>query len=215
MRQIVTHCYNQTPLHCHKWQTLYFILHESVLDISHLKVFGCGAYVHILKDVHINGLSHKSGLMVYLGHTDGIKASVFMRLSNNTVFTSITTLFDETLYPKCLNACVCETIHVNEPRAQQLPHDADEDTIPGDLDDISIPSTKREPISAEPDGANTSVDIKDDKAVPQPSPLVPDPIPLRRSTQLRKVLTHSGNIYGKDRHPTKIETDMQCNRIWR
>ena len=138
-----------------------------------------------------------------------------MRLSNNTVFTSTTALFDETLYPKCPNAHVCGTIRVNEPRAQQPPHDANEDTIPDDLDDIPIPPTKKEPTSAEPDGANTSINIEDDKAVPQPPPPVPDPVPLHRSTQLRKVPTHSGNIYRKDRHPTKIETDMQRNCTWR
>ena len=175
------HCYNRTPLHYHKWQTPYFVLHGSVPDISHLKVFGYSAYVHILKDMHVNALSPKSELMVYLGHTDGIKASVFMCLSNNTVFTSTTALFDETLYPKCLNARICETIHVNEPRAQQPPHDANKDTIPGDLDDISIPPTKREPAPAEPDRANTSDDTEDDEAVPQPPPPAPEPVPLRRS----------------------------------
>ena len=82
----------------------YFVLYGSVPDTSHLKVFGCGAYVHIPKDVCINVLSPKSELMEYLGHTDSIKASVFMHLSNNTVFTSTTALFDETLYPKCPNA---------------------------------------------------------------------------------------------------------------
>ena len=155
-------------------------MHGSVPDISHLKVFGCGAYVHISKDVCINALSPKSELMEYLGHTDGIKASVSMHLSNNTVFTSTTALFDETLYPKCLNAHVQGTTHVNEPRAQQPPHDANEDTIPGDLDDIPIPPTKREPAPAEPNGANTPVDIEDDEAVLQPSPPAPAPVPLRR-----------------------------------
>ena len=159
----------------------YFVLNGSVPDISHLKVFGCSAYVHIPKDVHVNALSPKSELMMYLGHTDGIKASVFMRLSNNTVFTSTTALFDETLYPKCPNARVCGTTHVNEPRAQQPPHDADEDTIPGDLDDIPIPPTKREPVPAEPDRANTPVDTEDDETLLQPPPPAPEPVPLQRS----------------------------------
>ena len=108
---------------------LYFVLHGSVPDISHLKVFGCSAYVHILKDMHVNALTSKSELMVYLGHTDGIKVSVFMHLSNNTVFTSTTALFDKILYPKCPNACIRGTTHVNEPRAQQASHDADKDTM--------------------------------------------------------------------------------------
>ena len=153
-------------------------MYGSVPDISHLKVFGYSAYVHILKDMHVNALSPKSELMEYLGHTDGIKASVSMHLSNNTVFTSTTVLFDETLYSKCPNAHVQGTTHVNEPRAQQPPHDADEDIIPGDLDDIPIPPTKREPAPAKPNRANTPVDTEDDKAVPQPPPPAPEPVPL-------------------------------------
>ncbi len=49
-----THVYNRTPMHCLKWDTPYTLLNGEAPDVSHLKVFGCGAYVHISK-----GNAHK------------------------------------------------------------------------------------------------------------------------------------------------------------
>jgi transposase InsO family protein len=45
-----THVYNRTPLWQTKWETPYTNLHGEAPDISHLQVFGCGAYVHIPKE---------------------------------------------------------------------------------------------------------------------------------------------------------------------
>ena len=92
---------------------------HNIPDISHLRVFGCGAYVHIPKEMCSNVLFPKSELMVYLGHTKGIKAYTFMRTTNNTLFTSTTILFDETLFPKCDTTCVRGTTHVRLPPASQ------------------------------------------------------------------------------------------------
>jgi hypothetical protein len=114
------HVYNRTPLQQTKWETPYTNLHGKAPDISHLRVFGCGAYVHIPKETQVNVLSPKSELMVYLGHTEGIKACTFMHLSNNTVYTSTTALFDETLFPKCDRSSPKGTTRLNEPRAPKL-----------------------------------------------------------------------------------------------
>ena len=79
--------------------------------------------------------------MVYLGYTEGIKAYTFMRTTNNTLFTSTTALFDETLFPKCNTACIRGTTHVQLPPTSQPPFDASEDTTPGDFDN-PLPSKK-------------------------------------------------------------------------
>jgi hypothetical protein len=205
------HYYNRTPLRRLKWQTPYTILNDQVPDISHLKVFGCGAYVHIPKDRHVNALAPKSELMVYIGHTEGIKAFTFMHLTNNTVFTSTTALFDETIYPKCDSMHIRGTTRVREPRAQQPPMDAEEDTTPGNLDSPIPPETQSEGLPA-PDGEHVPSD-DEEPAVPVPSP-EPEPAP-RRSARLRKIPTRSGNVYGECRHPTKIEKDVQQSRTWR
>jgi hypothetical protein len=107
--------------------------------------------VHIPKEMWVNALSPKSELMVYLGHTEGIKACTFMHLSNNAVYTSTAALFDETLFPKCNKSSPKGTTCLNEPRAPKL-SDADQDTTLGDLDDF-LPPFEPKRDAPVPDGA--------------------------------------------------------------
>jgi hypothetical protein len=72
------HCYNRTPVARLDWRTPYELINNEVPDISHLCVFGCGAYVHLPPDTRKNKLSPKSELMVYLGRPSGMKADMFM-----------------------------------------------------------------------------------------------------------------------------------------
>jgi hypothetical protein len=134
---------------CHlKWDTPYTLLNGEVPDVSHLKIFGCGAYVHIPKEMHANGLAPKSELMAYLGHTEGIKAFEFMRLSNNTIYHSTTVLFDETLFPKCSTLGKKRgTTRIGELQASQPPIEPVKDTTPGDYD-LPTPCTpkREEPV---------------------------------------------------------------------
>ena len=69
------------------WQTPYYVLKNEIPDISHLRVFGCGTYVHIPEARRVNKLSPKSELMIYLGRQAGMKADTFMR-TPNTLFYS-------------------------------------------------------------------------------------------------------------------------------
>ena len=70
-------------------------------DVTHLCVFGCGAYVFLLEEVHVNKLNPKSELMTFLGYSQGTKDYFFMRGLDNVLFTAVQALFDETLFPKC------------------------------------------------------------------------------------------------------------------
>jgi transposase InsO family protein len=179
--QHAAHIYNRTSLHHLQWKTPFKLLNGQVPDISHLQVFGCGAYVHIPKDVRVNSLSPKSELMTYLGHTEGIKASLFMRPSNNTLFTSVTTLFDETLFPKCDTMRTRGTTRMNKPTSVQPPMDA-EDTTPGDLDSYYPPYLPKEGDRQEqPDGVprNDTAEWPISPVPPSPPPAAP--VPLRRS----------------------------------
>ena len=76
--QHATHCYNRMPLSHLKWQTPFALLNNEIPDITHLRVFGCGAYVHIPESRRKHKLSPKSELMIYLGRQPGMKADVFM-----------------------------------------------------------------------------------------------------------------------------------------
>jgi hypothetical protein len=46
---------------------------------------------------------------------------------------------------------------------------------------------------------------------PSPPP-AEEPVPLRRSSHLRKVPTRPGNVYGDGRHPTEVEKDVEWTR---
>src|SRR6266853_2123586 len=139
-----THVYNRTPMRCLKWDTPYTLLNGKAPDIFHLKVFGCSAYVHIPKETCANRLTPKSKLMAYLGHTEGIKVFKFMCLSNNILYYSTTTLFDETLFLKCSTPGKKRgTIRIGEPCASQPPIELVKDTTPSDYN-LPTPHTPKQ-----------------------------------------------------------------------
>src|SRR6201984_1837554 len=212
-----THVYNCTPLRRHNWRTPYETLNGDIPDIAHLRIFGCGAYVHIPKKIRNNALSPKSELMIYLGHTEGIKAFTFMRTKNNTVFTSATALFDEDVYPKCPKSRMRGTTRVDEPLIDQPPHDPYEDTTSdGEDDSIQPSSIKKEAPAPElervpEEPPEESVD-EPSECAPSPPPPAPQP---RRSQRNKRVPTHPGNVYGESRHPANIERDVRRTRTWK
>ena len=96
-----THVYNHTPIQHHDWKTPFENLKCTKPDVTHLHVFGCGVYVFLLEEVHVNKLNSKSELMIFLGYPQGTKGYLFMRGPNNVLFMAVQALFDETLFPKC------------------------------------------------------------------------------------------------------------------
>jgi transposase InsO family protein len=61
------HVYNRTPMRRLQWKTSHKVLKGEVLDISHLCIFGCGAYVYLPEAICQNKQAPWSKLMVYLG----------------------------------------------------------------------------------------------------------------------------------------------------
>ena len=177
----VLHIYNRTPLRCHKWRTPYTVLNDRLPDLSHIHVFGCGAYVHIPKETRANALSPKSELMVYLGCPEGIKGNTFMCLSNNTLFTADTALFDETIYPMCdKKSRIRGVTHLKRPTSQHPPEIAKEDTTPGDLDEPETlpPTPKQREAAPESNGTSSdSTGVTPESGPPAPPP-APEPVPL-------------------------------------
>ncbi len=128
---------------CLKWDTPYILLNGDTPDVSHLKVFGCGAYMHIPKETCAYGPAPKSELMAYLGHTEGIKVFKFMRLSNNTLYHSTIMLFDETLFPKCsIPGKKRGTTRIRKLHASQPSIELVKDTTSGDYD-LPTPCTPK------------------------------------------------------------------------
>src|SRR6266702_2408415 len=211
------HCYNRTPMSRLKWQTPYYLLNNEIPDISHLRVFGCGAYVHISEARRVNKLSPKSELMVYLGRGPGMKANTFMR-TPNTLFHSDKALFDETLFPRCptgqSKGKPSGVTQLDKPASKKLP--LEDDTTPGD-DDYTPPEPPIGGSTPQPTGVGPP-SLPGGSGLPQAPPSPPDPVPgpsqPRRSTCERRPLTRPENVYG-ERPPTTIICDIAQTCTWR
>ena len=76
--EYMVHVYNQTPMHCHNWQTPFEVLKRDKPDISHLRVMGCRAYIFIPEEVCVKKLASRAELMTFLGYTNGTKGFHYM-----------------------------------------------------------------------------------------------------------------------------------------
>ena len=57
-----THVYNHTPIQRHHWKMPFENLKHIKPDVTHLRVFGCGAYIFLPEEVRANKLNPKSEL---------------------------------------------------------------------------------------------------------------------------------------------------------
>ena len=223
------HVYNRTPVRCLSWCTPFETLHGVQPEVSHLRVFGCGAYVHIPENRRVNKLAPKSELMVYIGHAEGIKAYVFMRLSTHTIYTGTTALFDESLFPKCSITKQRGFTRLEEPvdqhgtPPQPVPL-VDDDGVtphppppphtpsrpqqaPRDPDEGPAPSRQQEHTSPSP------APVPEREQEPADAP--PPQLQPRRSGRERRPPTCPGNVYGEDRHPVQQFQDIQQMCQWK
>jgi len=98
-----THVYNCTPIKRLKWKTPQEIFIGEKPRISHLRVFGCGAYMYLPSEVCTNKLTSHSELMIFIGYeNNGYR---FIRhTQGNAIFRSTQAIFDEGHFPKCLSS---------------------------------------------------------------------------------------------------------------
>ena len=202
-----THLYNRTPVRRLKWRTPYELVYGEVPSIGHLRVFGCGAYVHIPADARKDKLSPRGELMIFLGYLDGMKGYLFMRLPNNVLFKGVTAIFDENMMPKCDKVVKRR----NTPLGDKQPSKEDPPVPTEAADDDDFPHHRRSPSPVQRDDA---VDKDDDppqhsppRTPPRQQALPPaqrqPPAPPRKSGCERKQTVRPDNIYGK-RNPTEI-----------
>ncbi|KAJ8475068.1 hypothetical protein ONZ45_g15738 [Pleurotus djamor] len=172
------HLYNRTPIRRLKWKTPFEMLKGKLPDITHLRVFGCGAYVYLPDAVRPNKLSPKAELMCFIGLTEGIKGYKFMRLHNNTVFHETKALFDETLLPKCPKSdCPDRRSNGRKPPSNDNP---DNDSGPSGAGGGPRPPS---PSNSEGSGSENDLDLPPRSPSPQGSaeddPVENDQLPER------------------------------------
>jgi len=95
-----THVYNCTPIKRLKWKTPQKIFIGEKPKISHLRVFGCGAYMYLPNEVHTNKLTLHSELMIFIGYEDNSYRFIH-HTQENVIFCSTQAIFDEGHFPRC------------------------------------------------------------------------------------------------------------------
>ena len=92
------HIYNVTLISKAEFLTLKEMWSGSKLDISHLHIFGCAAYVHVLKGKR-RKLNPKSREMIFVGHENLSKGWQFWDAKNQRIEISHDVKFDESQFP--------------------------------------------------------------------------------------------------------------------
>ena len=92
------HAYNVTPIKRADYKTPKELWSGEKPDISHLRVFGCQAWVHILKKRR-HKLEPKSQEMIFVGYEPGSKGYQFWDAAHHRIEISRDVKFNETLFP--------------------------------------------------------------------------------------------------------------------
>jgi hypothetical protein len=92
------HVYNMMPMNRLNWRTPLELLKGEKPSVSHLRVFGCGAYVHLPEETRKGTLQPKSQLMVYLGASAGSEHNYLFMRPNNMLHTSAHAIFNSTFF---------------------------------------------------------------------------------------------------------------------
>ncbi len=167
------HVYNRLPVQRLKWKTPFELLHSAKPDVKHIRVFGCGAYVHIPGEVRKNKLQPRAEMMTYLGNAHGGIGFQFMRKPRNVIFISSNALFDELYFP----ACSTSKRTIRPPQAPKRKTDTPSDDQPdpqGDDDDYVHPPP---PDKRRDDFPEDAPDLAAPPSPPPPPPQAPVPGP--------------------------------------
>jgi hypothetical protein len=171
----LTHIWNRCPTSALKGKTPYELWFKRKPDVSHLRVWGCLAYVHVQKDKR-KGFSPHMEKGIFIGYPDGYKAWKFYIPSTKKVVISERADFDERYFPglnKDLMAAVPKIYYPPAPLPEvvQMPEPWGDDPPP--------PAVHAEPIEQVPapvqipDVPEPHIDVPDRT----PSPEIPEPPP--------------------------------------
>ena len=92
------HAYNITPIKRADYKTPTELWSSNKLNISHLRVFGCQAWLHIIKKRR-SKLEPKSQEMIFVGYEPGSKGYQFWDAAHQRIEISCDVKFNETLFP--------------------------------------------------------------------------------------------------------------------
>jgi len=91
--------YNRTPFARADWKTPYELWFRNQPNVSRLRVFGCQAYVHILKEKRSSKLSAKAKEMIFIGYLPSSKGYYFWDPKGHVIVESRDVVFDKSHFP--------------------------------------------------------------------------------------------------------------------
>jgi len=193
-------------------------------DVSHLCIFGCGAYVFLSEDVQANKLSPKSKTMVYLGQPAGCEGFCFYHITTGCIFISTTTVFDKTFFPHCPDGKQWHFTELGDvpPTENRYPDDLIDQSndnnfgnnplFPLENDDSAPSSPPSKPEVIVVSDYDTEHPLHTQGNPPVPPPQWHDDDAPRHGTRQQMVCSHPDSVYG-DRTPVDLQRDDLHRRV--
>ena len=94
----MVHIHNRSPTSALTTMTLYECIYEHKPNVSHLRIFGCLAYVNVQKDKR-KGLQSHTQKCIFVGYPGQYKGWRFLDLQTRKELISDTAVFDERVFP--------------------------------------------------------------------------------------------------------------------
>jgi hypothetical protein len=202
-------------------KTPYELWHRKKPDVSHLRVFGCTAYVHIQKDKR-TGIGSHMEKCVFIGYPDGYKGWMFYNPTTKRTVISERAEFDERYFPGLKHTPLTPEPFERLPDVPFTPvpdlgGDSEPESnptqdnpaplpqvAPAPLDAIPLPpaTPPANPIQLEP-STPISRSASPEQSISSPEPPPHIPIAIRRP---RREIRPPGEWW-KIRHPTPAVSD--------
>jgi hypothetical protein len=217
------HVYNMMLMNWLNWRTPLELLKGAKPSVSHLRVFRCGAYVHLPDETRKGKLQPKSQLMVYLGVSAGSEHNYLFMHPNNALHTSAHAIFNKHLFSKCSGARPHKPVsHVPYNPHKHTPnrHESDLEVIDDDV--VSQDPPRQPPVVQLPVRTPSPAPPATPPPLP-PAPVTPPcshpppvgPPPLRRGEQEHRAPFRPGNIYGEHGQPSKQVKEIEHESTWK
>ena len=116
------HTYNVTPIKRADYKTPTELWSGNKLNISHLQVFGCQAWVHIFKKRR-HKLKPKSRAMIFVGYEPGSKGYQFWDAAHQRIEISCDVKFNETPFP--VKEVITHQASENDPPISESDNESD------------------------------------------------------------------------------------------
>ncbi|GAU23080.1 hypothetical protein TSUD_183800 [Trifolium subterraneum] len=213
------HIINRLPTPFLNNQSPYQILHQTLPDISTLKVFGSLCFATTLKANRLK-LDSRSRKCLYLGFKPGVKGHILFDIHSKEIFLSRAVIFYEHLFPyqtcHVTSSNSSTTTPIPDPaylddlfhyESSTVPTTTPSTPIPTHVSDPNTPSQHHNSTNNSPHGCFTPTALHDksplsttlsDKSTSSPA-LPSPPIPPRHSTRLT--------------HPPTYLQDYHCNLL--